>query len=235
MRIVKIKDFLLEDEPVNWLIDGLLPDIGWTLFYGMQGIGKSTFAIQMCDALQHGKDFLGMECKQTSIVYVQADSVAVEWREIIRRVCNHSMPGFTIVDVPERTLGNPRYVEYLQGMVAKYKPGFVVFDSLYNLTAWSINTEQVLLAVNAMKGICGAVPWLLVHHPPHSESRAAGHHVISGNCSNLWGLLKTKLKIEKGRLVKNKELLLERDERGLWVIKKDDSYGDDDFMNRALF
>lgn len=234
MRVVKIKSFVKEEDNVQWLIDGLLPDVGWTLFYGLRGIGKTTFAMQLCGALQQGKEFMGRKTVQTDIMYIQADSLTAEWRAMLKRICPHN-EGFTMVDVPNKCLGNTEYVQWIQSKVSQYKPGFIVFDSLYNLTAWPINTEAVLMPINLMKTIAGNVPWLLIHHPPHSESRAAGHHSLGGNCSNEWSLLKTKLKIEKGRLVKDKEILLSRDSEGLWCLKDTAAeLIDDDVMYRPI-
>ena len=222
MRVVRIKQFLQEQDNVPWLIEGLLPSIGWTLLVGYKGLGKTTFAAQMCSALQDGKPFLGRQTVQTDILYLQADSVADEWREILRRVAPNGA-GWTLVDVPEKCISHPAYVDGIKQLIAKVDPGFIVFDSLYNLVSVSLNSEAILIPINTMKVLAGQRPWLLIHHPPHGESRASGHNSIGANCSNEWHLLKTKLKIEKGRLVKTKEISLDRDENGLWVARGDDS------------
>lgn len=217
MRVIRVDKFIEEVDDLTWLVDGLLPDIGWTLFYGLRGIGKTTFAMQLCDALQRGVPFLGRATVQTNILYIQADSVTPEWRQMLLRISPEGNEGFTVVDVPSQCLSTPEYVARLVHYVQVFKPGFVVFDSLYRLTKESINSEKVQVAINTMLDICQGVPFLLVHHPPHSESRAAGHHSLGATCSNEWSLLKTKLKIEKGRLVSDKEVLLARDSEGLWA------------------
>ena len=220
MRVIRINKFLEEEDNIQWLVESLLPNVGWTLFYGLRGLGKTTFAMQMCDALQRGVPFLGRKTVQTPILYVQADSVTAEWRQMLSRITPEGNDGFTAIDVPAQCLSTPEYVVRLVEYVQTFKPGFVVFDSLYRLTRESINTEKIQVAVNIMNDICMGKPWLVIHHPPHSESRAAGHHSLGGTCSNEWSLLKTKLKIEKGRLVQEKELLLSRNEHGLWIPYK---------------
>jgi hypothetical protein len=72
-----------------------------------------------------------------------------------------------------------------------------------------------------MKALCGDMPFLLIHHPPHNDNRAAGHHSLSANCSNEWFLSKTKLQIKKGRLVALKQIMLSRDINGLWISDDD--------------
>lgn len=217
MRVIKISKFLQEKDNVEWIIDNLLPNVGWTLFYGLRGLGKTTFAMQMCAALQTGTPFLTRKVKQTNIIYFQADSIVDEWKAMLKRITPKGSEAYTGIEVPAKALDTPQYVSTMAHFVAQLHPGFVVFDSLYNLTGKSINTEGVLIPIQMMKDICGNIPWMLIHHPPHNESRAAGHHSLGGNCSNEWSLLKTKLKIEKGRLVKDKEILLSRDEKGLWI------------------
>jgi RecA-family ATPase len=202
------------------------------LLVGKQGLGKSTFAAQLCAAIQQGKCFLGRQTIKKRILFIQADSPTAEWREMLRRIAPKSQ-GYTMVDVPAKCLGNPAYLDSLYTIAQKVQPGFIVFDSLYNLTNQTINTESVLIAINQMKAIAGNVPWLLIHHPPHNESRAAGHHSVAANCSNEWHLTKNKLSIAKGRLVKDKEILLSRDEHGLWVLKEADVWADD-FMSTKL-
>lgn len=218
MRIVRIDKFTEEPTTVSWIVTDLLPNVGWTLFVGTQGIGKSTFAIQLCDALQNGSEFMGKATEQTSVLFIQADSQPEEWKEMLRRIVPNSH-GWTMVDVPVKSLDNPSYVEAIGNLIAKINPGFIVFDSLYNLTGKSINTEGALVPIQVMKSLAGLVPWLLIHHPPQGENRAAGHHSISANCSNVWILLKTKLKIEKCRLSGIKEVAMSRSSEGLWQAR----------------
>jgi len=237
MRAVPVIRFLREDVQIQWLVEGLLPDVGWTLLVGKAGLGKSTFAAQLCNAVATGQPFLDRKTIKTEVLYIQADSPTDEWRQMLKRIAPKGI-WYTGVDVPAKCLGNVDYVSRLHNMIQQVQPGFIVFDSLYNLTNLPINTEGVLLHINLMKQLAGNKPWLLIHHPPHNESRAAGSHAIAANCSNEWVLLRNKLKIEKGRLVKDKEILLSRDEQGLWILHDDaaqvqSSLGDR-FMNMQL-
>jgi hypothetical protein len=234
-RAVPVVRFLQEQTELHWLVDGLLPDVGWTLLVGKQGLGKSTFAAQLCNSIAKGDDFLERKTIKTAVLYIQADSPTTEWREMLRRIAPKGI-WYTMVDVPSKCLSNPDYVTGIKNLIDKVQPGFIVFDSLYNLTNLPINSEGVLLHINLMKVLAGNSPWMLIHHPPHNESRAAGHHSIAANCSNEWVLLRNKMKIEKGRLVKDKEILLSRDEHGLWTLKDTYSEYDSDsgIMGRSI-
>lgn len=241
MRVVKIKEFIKENQTVEWLIEGILPDTGWTLFYGLPGVGKTTFAAQLCASLEQGYPFLGRETKKTRILFVQADSLPLEWKAMLERICPESL-GLTVVEVDEKCLGNAKAVEWLHNAVSVIKPEYIVYDSLQRLTAWTLNTDiGVANVLNTFKLISMEIPYMIIHHPTHSDFRASGHNSLSANASNVWGLLKTKLRIDKGRLVKIKELSLTRDEDGLWIPKSEYAANagrsddlDDDIMNRPL-
>ena len=200
MRIVRVDKFTEEQSTLEWLVDGLLPNVGWTLLYGTAGYGKTTFAMQLAASLQSGARFLGRPVKQTNVVYVQAVSVEEEWREILRRVAPKSK-ALTVVEVPERVFDDPRRVKGISKWIEKYQPGFVVFDSFYNLSGVDMNNAKALLPLNMIKAMLGKTPWLMVHHPRKEGDTYSGHNSIAGNCSNQWRLLKDKLVVEKGRLV----------------------------------
>lgn len=223
MRVVQIDQFVNEPEEVDWLIDGLLADAGWTLLYSPPGYGKSTFALQLCNALKEGKPFLEKPVRQAmEFAYVQADGTGAEWRAICKRVIPKST-GKSVIDVPMYGLDNAAYVEYIDKSIQHIKPGFVVFDSLYSLTAIDINTPRVLHAINVMKMLAmrNTIPWLLIHHPTKNDpSSPAGSQSLIANCSNDWNLLKTKLSIRKGRLVKDKEILLYQEPDYTWHLYK---------------
>lgn len=224
MRGVRFKTFVREEESIIWLVDDLLPDVGWTLLIGRQGLGKSTFCLQLCDALQKGTPFLGRETKRVDCLYIQADSPTREWRAMVQSIAPDSS-AVTIVDVPTGALSNSAYVKTLNTLINdKIQPGFIVWDSLYNLAGISVNNEKILDAIQSMKLLSGNRSCLLIHHPPHDELRSAGHHSIPANASRVWLMTKKQLKIDKGRLSSLKEIRMVRqnDNRGgLWCVEED--------------
>lgn len=235
MRVVRIDQFVNEEDDIQWLVDGLLPDTGWCLMVGEQGVGKTRFAMQMCEAMRVGTDFLRRATKKTSFLFFQADSLTKEWRGILKQVAPGSK-GLSIIDVPECCLDNPAYVEWIAKAIAQVNPGYVVFDSLYNLTAADINNPKILLVLNRIKAIVGTIPWMLIHHPPQGESRAAGSRAIAASSSYNWVLSNTRLRIAKGRLVESRNINIIK-EKGLWVLKGDLEIGgslSEDIMNRPL-
>lgn len=210
-----------EDGDVSWLIDGLLPDVGWTLCVGAAGVGKTTLALQMCAALQEGVDIFNRHTLKTKILYFQFDSKVREWRAICKRVVPESV-GRSVHTAPTYSLDNPGYIASLTDLIQnKAKPGFIVWDSLYKLSQRDVNGVKILDVFALLDLICGDIPYMVLHHPPRNEMRASGFNGISGNCTNEWFLASNRLMILKGRLTEIKEIAMQRAEKypGLWFTE----------------
>jgi hypothetical protein len=228
MKIVRIDKFVQEkDDPVDWIWQDMLPNTNWGILFGQSGIGKSTFLAQLCEALQTGKPFLNRKTIKTKTLYVQADTPAQEWRERLKQVSPTST-AYTVVGVPDGVLSQPRYVEELRKYIESYKPGFIVFDSFYMLTHVDLNSKQALVPIESIKRLAldpdnpgRMIPWFLIHHPPHGESRPSGNNSIMATCGNIWGLMRNKLEITKARLRAKGTIALEQDKHGLWKLKSE--------------
>lgn len=59
---------------IEWLIDGIIPKNAVTLFFGRGGIGKTTLAMQMCNAIASGQNFLGKNTQKTTVIYVDYEN-----------------------------------------------------------------------------------------------------------------------------------------------------------------
>lgn len=233
---ITFRKFVEEKDDVTWLIDGLLPDVGWTLCVGAAGVGKTTLALQICDALQEGSDIFNRHTAKTKILYFQFDSRIAEWRAICKRVVPKSI-GRSVHTAPMNSLDNPDYVYSLTDLIqSKVKPGFVVWDSLYKLSQKDVNGRAILDVFQQLELICGDIPYMVLHHPPRNEMRASGFNGISGTCSNEWFLAKNKLLINKGRLVEDKEILMNRAEKypGLWYTESEEDKVDNAALDEMI-
>lgn len=71
LKFTSLKDLLAEPrEETTWLVEGLLPSGGLSLFVAKPKVGKSTLARQLALAVSRGEDFLGREVKQGSVFYL---------------------------------------------------------------------------------------------------------------------------------------------------------------------
>lgn len=225
------KQLVSEYRPLPFIVEGLLPDSGWTLLVGLPGIGKSTIAAQLCDALQYGTPFLGMNTKQRKSLYIQCDAPTEIWREQLRRIAPVS-EALTLVDVPDHALDYPQYIEIIKRVILYVQPGFVVFDALNSLTGKDINTKaglQPIFLMNELTTIGDRkLPWMLLHHPTKSPNTrgvnsASGFGGISAACAVHLTLSNNRLKIEKSKLSGKRSIELIKDENGLWHAEVDDT------------
>lgn len=229
MRAVQLCEFAEEEEYIGWLVEGLLPDDGWTLLYGAEGVGKTRFVLQLMDAIQDGEDFLGMKTQKAKGLFIQADSSTKEWREMVRMTTPNNK-AIGIVNVPDYVFDTPQYVEWIRKAVQHIQPRFAVLDSLYKLTADDINSPKITMKLNMMRAVLGGIPFVLLHHPPQGMNRGAGSRAIAATASYNWELTETTLRITKGRLTAKASIAVSFDDHGRWVSIQDevDAFGDID-------
>jgi hypothetical protein len=160
MRIETFSNLAKTEFEVNWIVEGLMSSGQWTYFVGPPGSGKSMLTIQLCDALQEGKPFLGMQTFQHNCLYIQADAGISEWKEQIKNLAIDSV-AWTMHDIEENFVDDRARVEYLHNLVwgtyaVDTKPGslsqvikhipytFVVFDCLNKITGHDLNTKGAM-------------------------------------------------------------------------------------------
>ena len=233
----RFKELANDPLDLTYLVDGFLPDDSSTLLVGDSGVGKSTFAAQLCAALQQGVDFLNMATLQTNCLYFQADVGVPIWREQIKRIAPES-EAWSLHSIPNGALDKPEYIEVITKVIDYTKPGFIVFDALNSLTGKDINGKAVMEIIYLMEHLAvdatgNAIPQLLIHHPSKDGRRgvngAAGYHGISAAYDTYVSLGLQRLKIEKSRVVTNKILRLKKDNKGLWQLNT--AYGESQHSN----
>jgi RecA-family ATPase len=233
------KEFVEEADEHDYLVEGLLPDAGWTLLVGIPGVGKSTFAAQLCSALQEGQPFLGMTTRQKRCLYIQCDTPDQLWKQQLKRIAPNC-EAWNVRNVPQNVLDSEQYIDTIKRIITVKKPQFIVFDALNTLTGRDINTKHGAgIPITTMTQIARLqtdlneftdLPWMLLHHPTKAITRgvnsAAGSGSISGRCATHLTLSETRLRIEKSKVAPKKNMLLGRNPEGLWYIPEDGELAD---------
>lgn len=68
-KTIKIESWdTIQDEPVEWLIEGVIPKGSFTALYGPPGSFKSFIALDIAEAIATGRAWMGKEVKQTGAV-----------------------------------------------------------------------------------------------------------------------------------------------------------------------
>jgi hypothetical protein len=69
VKTIKIESWdEIQDEPVEWLIEGVIPQGSFTALYGPPGSFKSFIALDIAEAIATGRSWMGKEVKQAGAV-----------------------------------------------------------------------------------------------------------------------------------------------------------------------
>ncbi len=83
--LTKLGDLLNEPEdPAQWLVDGLLPESGFSLLVAKPKVGKTTFARNLALHVAQGQNFLGRKTQQGPVIYLALEEKRAEVRKHFR-------------------------------------------------------------------------------------------------------------------------------------------------------
>jgi hypothetical protein len=83
----------IQDEPVEWLIHGILPRKAFTALYGPPGSFKSFIALDMAEAIATGRPWMGNEVeKQGAVLYICGEGFGGMGARIKACQIHHSTP-----------------------------------------------------------------------------------------------------------------------------------------------
>jgi 5S rRNA maturation endonuclease (ribonuclease M5) len=77
------RDAVFAMPPVEFLVDGLITDTGFTMMYGAPGTGKSFLAIDIALSVAHGQAWQGQDVKTGPVLYIAGEGIggfAKRWK-----------------------------------------------------------------------------------------------------------------------------------------------------------
>ncbi len=192
-----LTDFLGgENEPLRWLVEGILP-AGETLILGAEPkVGKTLLAVDLAYAVAAGEPFLGLPVARGGVLVVSTDESPQSTRsKLFRRGFRPGMPVAVLTQFDVENL------EPLVAAIEKFRPSLVVVDSLKSITknlTVSENSPEFANFVYRLKEVfsaygCAAV---LIHHISKNREHAGvnklrGSTAIAGAAWGVWLLDRT--------------------------------------------
>jgi archaellum biogenesis ATPase FlaH len=212
MKISKFRTLAKSELSIEWIVKGLISAGSFTYLVGPAGSGKSMLCVQLCNAIQQGKKFLGMQTTQHNCLYLQADAGSMEWKYQVESLAPES-EAWTVYELNRGFLDKPEDVEQIRKLVwgdydetSPYYPAlrrqkftFIIIDCLTAVTSQDLNTKTatehilknieriVTRKVQAPNGEASIerIHFVLIHHPQSGPTRGT----LAGSGSKVWGAL----------------------------------------------
>ena len=167
--------------PVDWLIEGLIPENSISVLSGDEGVGKTIFLLSMARSLTEGIDFIGRETYFTPVIYLGTDvskAILQRYMTMMRWVPNDEFRILTMWTDPEAPmLDNKEQLKRLFKYVEKYHP-VLFFDTLRDFYSGDENSStDTKPVVDILRRLCSLGSSIVaVAHPPKN-----GNSLIRGS------------------------------------------------------
>lgn len=175
------RDAVFAMPPVEFLVDGLLTDTGFTMMYGAPGTGKSFIAIDIALSVAHGQAWQGQGVKQGPVLYIAGEGIGgfgKRWKAWERHHGKADEPDLYLLP----TAVNFREPEDIARLVATIEDidqpfSLVIVDTVARAIAGAEENSSTdmglfVAACDEIKALTGGA-LLAVHHAGKDSSRGA--------------------------------------------------------------
>jgi len=185
--------------PVEWLVEGLIPEKSLAMMYGEPGCGKTFIALDMALSVAHKAMWQGQTVTGGQVVYVAGEGVGGLKKRIaawhIHKQLDQAAPFVVVpsaVDLMDET--NTEELHLTIQAVADGPVALVIFDTLARSMSGDENSSQDIgRAIKAMDGVREAFNCcvMAIHHSGKDNSRGAR------GSSAILGAVDASMKIER--------------------------------------
>ena len=175
------RDAVFAMPPVEFLVDGLITDTGFTMMYGAPGTGKSFIAIDIALSVAHGQAWQGQSVKQGPVLYIAGEGIGgfgKRWKAWERHHGKVDEPDLYLLP----TAVNFREPEDIARLVATIEDidqpfSLVIVDTVARAIAGAEENSSTdmglfVAACDEIKALTGGA-LLAVHHAGKDSSRGA--------------------------------------------------------------
>lgn len=208
-------EYLKNMPPVEWLLDGILTQHGFSVLYGAPGIGKSFMSIDWALSIAYGRQWHGRQTKQNAVLYLAAEGVGGLGRRIRSWQSYYDEYGdapFYVLPMAVKLL-DQQELDKLIRTIDNFNQEFslIVIDTVARTLASTGSDENDATAMGQFGEMCGVIQRhancavLAVHHSGKDAARG-----MRGS-SSLLGLSDTVLELSSNegrvtlKMVKQKD------------------------------
>jgi hypothetical protein len=163
----------LRDEPVRYLVDGLIPARSFGAIYGKPGSYKSFVALYLAAMVATGGEAFGRSCNQGAVVYIAGEGGAGLYRRRLALQKHYNVPADAPVYFVKAALNLGTTLEDRDALVAEIRalnvnPALVIIDTYARMTAGieensAKDTSAAIAIMSSIEEETGAAV-LIVHH-----------------------------------------------------------------------
>src|SRR5207249_2577318 len=126
-----LRDLLQEPEDaVEWLVDGLLPESGFSLLVAKPKVGKTTLARNLALCVAQGRDFLNRKTQQGPVLYLALEEKRSEVRKHFQDMGAAGSEDIYIYAASAPADG----LQQVRAAAERLKPALIIIDPLFRLT-----------------------------------------------------------------------------------------------------
>jgi len=178
-KLQKSTDILNLDCKVEWVVEKIIPEKAITLLFGRGGIGKTWLALQMGKAVAEGADFLNLETKKATTIYIDFENPIAMLKERLEIL--GTSPDFYIWHLSNKT--SPPKLDRKEWDLYKRLPkdSILIFDTLRASQGGDENSSQdMAIVMERLKMLreAGHTIILLHHTPKGNEAIYKGSTAI---------------------------------------------------------
>ena len=163
----------LRDEPVRYLVDGLIPARSFGAIYGKPGSYKSFVALYLAAMVATGGEAFGRQCTQSSVVYIAGEGGAGLYRRRLALQKHYNVPVDAPVFFVKAALNLGTTLDDRDALIREIRalninPALVIIDTYARMTAGieensAKDTSAAIAIMSSIEEETGAAV-LIVHH-----------------------------------------------------------------------
>jgi hypothetical protein len=129
--LTPLSDLLNEpEEAVEWLLDGLLPESGFSLLVAKPKVGKSTLARNLALQVAQGRNFLHRTTQQGPVIYLALEEKRAEVKKHFRDMGATGVEAIYVYAASAPIDG----LQQVRAAAEQLKPVLIIIDPLFRLT-----------------------------------------------------------------------------------------------------
>jgi hypothetical protein len=193
--LTSLSDLLNEpEEAVEWLVDGLLPESGFSLLVAKPKVGKTTLARNLALCVAQGRDFLGRETQQGPVIYLALEEKRSEVQKHFR-----NMGATGAEDIHLYVASAPADgLQQVRAAAEQLKPALIIIDPLFRFTCVKDSNDyaQVTQALEPLLVLASETrAHVLCAHHAGKGNREGGDSILGSTA--IFGAVDTALIMKK--------------------------------------